>query len=46
MKEVLELGVERRGRAELKPAKYRVILADRTYRGEIRVGITFTPKVN
>lgn len=46
LKEVLELGVERRGRAELKPAKYRVILADRTYRGEIQVGITFTPKVN
>ncbi|XP_077236909.1 elicitor-responsive protein 1-like [Tasmannia lanceolata] len=44
VKDVLALGVEN-GMSELKPSKYRIILADQTYCGEIRVGITFTPKV-
>ncbi|XP_077236908.1 calcium-dependent lipid-binding (CaLB domain) family protein isoform X2 [Tasmannia lanceolata] len=35
VKDVLALGVEK-GTAELKTTKYRVTLADRTYRGEIR----------
>jgi hypothetical protein len=31
--------------AKLPPLKYRVIRANQSYRGEIDVAITFTPKV-
>lgn len=44
LKDVVALGVEN-GTARLHPRKYRVVQADKTYRGEIRVGITFTPEV-
>ncbi|XP_004490894.1 16 kDa phloem protein 1-like [Cicer arietinum] len=33
------------GVAKLPPLKYRVVRADQSYRGEIDVAITFTPKV-
>ncbi|PIN03818.1 putative Ca2+-dependent phospholipid-binding protein [Handroanthus impetiginosus] len=41
LKELFEIGVEE-GKADLGIQKYRVVLSDRTYHGEIRVGITFT----
>ncbi|EYU33217.1 hypothetical protein ABFS82_06G145600 [Erythranthe guttata] len=41
VKELLELGVEN-GKAELGTQKYRVVLKDGTYYGEIRVGISFS----
>ncbi|XP_059625343.1 16 kDa phloem protein 1 [Cornus florida] len=44
LKDLLALGVEN-GTAELHPRKYSVVATDLTYCGEIRVGITFTPKV-
>ncbi|XP_068668569.1 elicitor-responsive protein 1-like [Aristolochia californica] len=44
IEELLALGVER-GKAELLPARLRVTLADKTYYGEIRVGVSFTRKV-
>uniref|UniRef100_A0A5B7C506 C2 domain-containing protein n=1 Tax=Davidia involucrata TaxID=16924 RepID=A0A5B7C506_DAVIN len=44
LKDLLALGVEN-GTAELHPRKYSVVYADQTYCGEIRVGVTFTPKV-
>ncbi|XP_058099260.1 elicitor-responsive protein 1 isoform X2 [Magnolia sinica] len=43
LKDVLALGMEN-GIAEIRPCKHRVLLADRTYCGEIQVGLTFTPK--
>ncbi|OVA05933.1 C2 calcium-dependent membrane targeting [Macleaya cordata] len=42
--DVVSLGVEK-GTSELKPAKYRVVLHNKKYYGEIRVGISFTRKV-
>lgn len=44
MKELIELGLEK-GKAELRPQKYRVVFTDKTYCGEIQVGVTFTAKV-
>lgn len=44
LKDLLALGVEN-GIAELHPRKYSVVRADQSYRGEIRVGISFTPRV-
>lgn len=44
VKELLELGVEN-GSAELHPKKYSVVAADKSFRGEIQVGVTFTKKV-
>ncbi|KAK9122713.1 hypothetical protein Sjap_012315 [Stephania japonica] len=41
VKDVVSLGVEN-GTAELRPAKYRVVRRDKTYSGEIKVGVTFT----
>ncbi|KAH0979723.1 hypothetical protein GBA52_006900 [Prunus armeniaca] len=43
VKDLLALGVEN-GTAQLHPLKYSVVRADRTYRGEIQVGLTFTPR--
>ncbi|KAH7656952.1 putative Ca2+-dependent phospholipid-binding protein [Dioscorea alata] len=42
--DVISLGVEK-GNGELHPSKYSVVLADRTYCGEIRVGVKFTLKM-
>lgn len=44
VKDLLALGVEK-GTAELQTQKYRVVNADKSYRGEIQVGVTFTLKV-
>nr|XP_009420099.1 PREDICTED: elicitor-responsive protein 1-like isoform X1 [Musa acuminata subsp. malaccensis] len=33
------------GTGELRPTKYSVVLSDRSYCGEIRVGVTFTAKM-
>ncbi|KAK9170478.1 hypothetical protein Syun_002618 [Stephania yunnanensis] len=41
VKDVVSLGVEN-GTAELRPTKYRVVRRDKTYSGEIEVGVTFT----
>ncbi|CAA3030327.1 elicitor-responsive 1-like [Olea europaea subsp. europaea] len=41
VKELIELGVEK-GKAELHLQKYRVVSTNKTYHGEIQVGITFT----
>ncbi|KAL6290963.1 hypothetical protein ACE6H2_008473 [Prunus campanulata] len=41
--DLLALGVEN-GTAQLHPLKYSVVRADRSYRGEIQVGLTFTPR--
>ncbi|XP_020252538.1 elicitor-responsive protein 1 isoform X2 [Asparagus officinalis] len=43
--DVILLGMEN-GKGELHTCKHRVVLADQTYCGEIRVGVTFTPKVD
>ncbi|XP_068667668.1 elicitor-responsive protein 1-like [Aristolochia californica] len=43
IEELLAQGVER-GKAELHPAGQRVTLANKTYHGEIRVGVSFTRK--
>ncbi|XP_022870800.1 elicitor-responsive protein 1-like [Olea europaea var. sylvestris] len=43
VKELIELGLEK-GKAELRPQKYRVVFTDKTYCGEIQVGVTFTAK--
>ncbi|KZV30324.1 elicitor-responsive protein 1 [Dorcoceras hygrometricum] len=43
LKELFEIGVEE-GKAELSIKKYRVVSSNRTYHGEIKVGITFTAK--
>ena len=40
----MALGVKN-GTAELQTQKYRVVNADKSYRGEIQVGVTFTLKV-
>lgn len=44
VKDLLVSGVEK-GTAELHPRKYSVVRTDKTYCGEIQVGVTFTPKV-
>lgn len=44
MKELIEAGVEK-GKAELAAQIYRVVMKDKTYHGEIHLGITFTLKV-
>lgn len=44
VKELLELGVET-GSAEIHPRKYSVVAADKSFRGDIQVGVTFTKKV-
>ncbi|KAL0299180.1 UNVERIFIED_CONTAM: phloem protein 1 [Sesamum radiatum] len=44
LKELFEQGVEN-GKAELHTQKYRVVSANKTYRGEIQVGVTFTTNV-
>ncbi|KAL7147948.1 hypothetical protein ABFS83_06G144900 [Erythranthe nasuta] len=41
VKELLELGVEN-GKADLGTHKYRIILKDGSYHGEIQVGVTFS----
>ncbi|KAK1322505.1 Elicitor-responsive protein 1 [Acorus calamus] len=41
--DVIALGAEK-GKMVLPPQKHSVVLADRTYFGEIRVGFTFTAK--
>ncbi|TQD85158.1 hypothetical protein C1H46_029246 [Malus baccata] len=43
VKDLLAQGVQN-GTAELHPLKYSVVRADNTYRGEIKVGLTFTPR--
>ncbi|KAL4576274.1 hypothetical protein LXL04_012366 [Taraxacum kok-saghyz] len=44
LKEVFEYGVEN-GSSELRLQKYRVVDSSQSYSGDIRVGITFTPRV-
>ncbi|KAI3721191.1 hypothetical protein L2E82_32197 [Cichorium intybus] len=44
LKELLELGVEN-GTSELRVQKYSVVDSSQSYRGDIRVGVTFTPRV-
>ncbi|CAL5189999.1 unnamed protein product [Lathyrus oleraceus] len=44
VKDLLTQGVEN-GVSKLPPLKYRVVRADQSYRGEVDVAITFTPKV-
>ncbi|KAJ0551355.1 putative C2 domain-containing protein [Helianthus annuus] len=44
LKDLLELGVEN-GSAELRAQKYSVVDSSQSYAGDVRVGITFTPKV-
>ncbi|KAL1535606.1 16 kDa phloem protein 1-like [Salvia divinorum] len=39
--ELLEIGMEE-GKVEMPIQKYRVVSSDKTYRGEIQVGVTFT----
>ncbi|KAI3862161.1 hypothetical protein MKW92_045669 [Papaver armeniacum] len=40
--DLLALGVEK-GKAEMHPTKYRVVASDKSYNGEIRVALSFTP---
>ncbi|CAA7389703.1 unnamed protein product [Spirodela intermedia] len=42
--DLVQLGAEK-GSAELPPHRYRVVLADRSYQGDIRVGVSFKRKV-
>ncbi|MGD7201708.1 hypothetical protein, partial [Ralstonia pseudosolanacearum] len=42
-KDVVSLGLEK-GEAHLEPAKYRVVLANKNYYGEIKTGVTFIKK--
>ncbi|XP_020233937.1 elicitor-responsive protein 1 [Cajanus cajan] len=44
VRDLLVQGVENGG-AKLQTLKYRVVRANKSYRGEIDVGVTFTPKV-
>ncbi|KAK1668120.1 hypothetical protein QYE76_056279 [Lolium multiflorum] len=39
--DVISIGMEK-GNSEMSPAKYSVVTADNSYRGAIKVGITFT----
>lgn len=45
MADVIALGMEN-GIGELRPSKHRVVQADGTYCGEIRVGVKFTTEVS
>ncbi|KAL8551985.1 hypothetical protein ACS0TY_000876 [Phlomoides rotata] len=43
VKELFELGIEnKKGKSEIPIQKYRVVSSNKTYHGEIQVGITFT----
>lgn len=44
VKELFEQGSEN-GKAELHTQKYRVVSTDKTYHGEIQIGVTFTANV-
>ena len=44
MKDLIEIGLEK-GKADFGTQKFRVILDDLSYQGEIQVAITFTAKV-
>ncbi|KAI3458693.1 hypothetical protein Pfo_015356 [Paulownia fortunei] len=44
LKELFEQGVEN-GKAELRTQKYRVVSSNKTYSGEIQVGVTFSTNV-
>ncbi|KAL4576275.1 hypothetical protein LXL04_012367 [Taraxacum kok-saghyz] len=44
LKEVLELGVEN-GTSELRVQKYSIVDSSQSYSGDIRVGVSFTPRV-
>lgn len=44
VEELLSLGVEN-GSADLRSRKYRVVHPNKSYRGEIQVGVKFTRKV-
>ncbi|KAL0922407.1 hypothetical protein M5K25_006390 [Dendrobium thyrsiflorum] len=44
VEDLILLGFEK-GIGEMHPSKFNVVLNDQTYGGEIRVGLTFTPKV-
>ncbi|KAL7146959.1 hypothetical protein ABFS83_06G076700 [Erythranthe nasuta] len=44
LKELFEQGLEK-GNAELRAQKYRVVSSDKTYHGEIKVGVTFTTNI-
>ncbi|XP_051226760.1 elicitor-responsive protein 1 [Lolium perenne] len=41
--DLISIGMEK-GRSEMIPAKYRVVTADNSYHGEIKVAVTFTAK--
>lgn len=43
LKDLLQLGVEN-GTAEIHPSKYSIVAGDLSFSGEIKVGLTFTPK--
>ncbi|TVU36781.1 hypothetical protein EJB05_18728 [Eragrostis curvula] len=43
--DIISLGAEN-GKYEMQPAKHSVILADKTYHGEIKVGITFNAQAS
>ncbi|MCL7026851.1 hypothetical protein MKW94_019069 [Papaver nudicaule] len=40
--DLLALGLEK-GKAEMRPTKYRVVASDKSYNGEIRVALSFAP---
>ncbi|CAI9092390.1 OLC1v1027612C1 [Oldenlandia corymbosa var. corymbosa] len=44
VKELLETGVQD-GKAEIHPQKYSIVSSDQSFNGEIKVGISFIPKV-
>uniref|UniRef100_A0A7N0V484 C2 domain-containing protein n=1 Tax=Kalanchoe fedtschenkoi TaxID=63787 RepID=A0A7N0V484_KALFE len=44
VEDLLAMGVENGSPAEMHPQRYRVVLADKSYCGQIQVGVTFTPK--
>ncbi|XP_047306857.1 16 kDa phloem protein 1 [Impatiens glandulifera] len=45
LEDLLAMGVENNGVAEMHPRKYSVVSCDQSYCGEIQVGIRFTPKI-
>lgn len=45
MKELLEMGVEK-GTAELRPTKYNVVDSDRSFVGEILLGVSYSLMVH
>ncbi|GAB2230148.1 hypothetical protein Drorol1_Dr00014405 [Drosera rotundifolia] len=42
LEDVISLGMKN-GKMEIHPMKYRVVLPNKKYAGEIKVGVTFTP---